>query len=48
MVCAFVQFTLGDGWMLLDVGLQRVVRSGDMLFHEDTFPGLGVVCQKTI
>lgn len=37
----------GDCGMLWDVGLQRHVKSRDVIFHKQEFPGLGPVGRKT-
>lgn len=37
----------GDGWMLWDITSQRTVKSRDVIFHEDSFPGLGAIGKKT-
>lgn len=37
----------GDGWMVWDLSLSRAVKSHDVLFFEDEFPGLGAVNHRT-
>lgn len=36
----------GDGWMVWDTSLNRAVKSHDVIFIEDQFPGLGNVSEK--
>lgn len=42
-------YTLLDGkrWTVWDLKSQRMIKSRDIIFHEDTVPGLGSVGRKT-
>lgn len=45
--CLFL-YTLpdGDGWMIWDLTLAKPVKSHDVIFFEDDFPGLGAIGEK--
>lgn len=37
----------GDGWLVWDLKLNREVKTHDVIFHENDFPGLGQISGKT-
>lgn len=38
----------GDGWMVWDLVSQSPMKSRDVVFHEDCFPGLGATGKRTL
>lgn len=46
---SLLMYTLpeGDGWMVWDLGLSRMVKSHDVIFFEDEFPGLKLKMNRT-
>lgn len=39
--------SLGDGWMVWDLKLKKAVKTRDIVFHKDTFLGIGEVSKGT-
>lgn len=37
----------GDGWMMWDIQMKKKVKSHNVVFYENEFPGLGLISKKT-